>query len=64
MQKSNWKEFDFKVASDYTYGSPEKIRKRLRKKLGLPILLPGEKNVSQGSDNKIDSSKISSRRNL
>jgi hypothetical protein len=44
MQKSNWQELDFKVASDYTHGSPEYYRTLLRQMIGIPNLLPGEKN--------------------
>lgn len=44
MKESNWQELDFKVASDYTYGSPEYYRTMLRKMIGVPKLLPGEKN--------------------
>ena len=44
MQESNWQELDFKVASDYTHGSPEYYRSVLRNMVGIPNLLPGEKN--------------------
>jgi len=44
MQESNWQELDFKVASDYTHGSPEYYRTLLRQMIGIPNLLPGEKN--------------------
>lgn len=43
MNGKNWQELDFKIASDYTHGSPEYHRSRLRQILGLPIFLPGEK---------------------
>lgn len=44
MQESNWQELDFKIASDYTHGSPEYYRTLLRQMVGIPTLLPGEKN--------------------
>jgi hypothetical protein len=47
MQKPNWQEFDFKVASDYSHGSPEYYRETLRKMIGMPTNLPGEKNDNQ-----------------
>jgi hypothetical protein len=66
MQKSNWKEFDFKIASDYTHGSPEQYRTMLRHMLGLPVLLPGEKKngISQKRNHKTDSSKLSRKRDM
>ena len=66
MQKPHWKEFDFKIASDYTHGSPEYYRSKLRKMIGLPDLLPGEKNgkTSQRKHNKGNSTKTPSRRDM
>ena len=42
MQKPIWHEYDFKVASDYSQGTPEEIRKDLRSSIGIQELLPGE----------------------
>ena len=42
-----WVGLDFNVASDYTYGSPQAIRSRLRQLIGAPILLPGEQSEVQ-----------------
>ena len=66
MQESHWKEFDFKIASDYTHGSPEYYRSKLRQMFGLPDLLPGEKHgkTSQGKRKQSDSDKTSNRRHL
>lgn len=44
MNGKNWQELDFRVASDYTHGSPEYYRTLLRQMIGLPTLLPGEKS--------------------
>jgi hypothetical protein len=52
MNKSNWQELDFKVASDYTYGSPEYYRTLLRQMIGLPELLPGEKDAPETKFNQ------------
>jgi hypothetical protein len=46
MKESKWQELDYKVASDYTHGSPEYYRTLLRQMIGVPNLLPGEKNDS------------------
>jgi hypothetical protein len=65
MNKPNWKELDFKIASDYTHGSPEYYREKLRGMLGLPKLLPGEKDaITQKRDNKNNSIGLPRRRNL
>jgi hypothetical protein len=42
MQRPTWHEFDFKVASDYSQGTPEEIRSDLRQNIGIPEYLPGE----------------------
>jgi hypothetical protein len=42
-----WVGLDFKIASDYTHGSPEEHRTRLRQMIGLPNLYPGEKTKSE-----------------
>ena len=48
----HWAELDFKVASDYTHGSPEYYRSLLRKLTGMPKLLPGEKSeISKSANN-------------
>ena len=53
MNGKNWQELDFRVASDYTHGSPEYYRTLLRQMIGLPNLLPGEKSeVSQQKPNR------------
>ena len=44
MIRPNWQEYDFKVASDYSQGSPEEIRTNLRQEIGIPTQLPGENN--------------------
>lgn len=46
MQNGNWKELDYNVASDYSFGSPEEIRSILRKTIKIPQYLPGEENES------------------
>lgn len=62
---SNWKELDFKVASDYTHGGPEYYRTRLRQMLGIPTLLPGEKNdLRTKRHHTPNSTEIPSRRNM
>jgi hypothetical protein len=63
MHKPDWKEFDFKIASDYTHGSPEFYRSLLRHMLGLPELLPGEKNgnTQKPSDKRNSSTRTSKR---
>lgn len=45
MNKPNWQEFDFRVASDLSKGTPEYYRELLRNMLGIPSNLPGEKNA-------------------
>lgn len=61
MKESRWKEFDLKVASDYTTGSPEYYRTLLRRQLGLPTLLPGETSGdTQKRDNENSPTKPSS----
>jgi len=56
MQNNNWKELDYRVASDYTHGSPEYYRTLLRQMIGLPKFLPGEKgDISQQQHIKRDS---------
>ena len=48
MKNNNWKELDYRVASDYTHGSPEYYRTLLRQMVGIPKFLPGEKgDISQ-----------------
>ena len=48
----HWAELDFKVASDYTHGSPEYYRSLLRQITNMPKLLPGEKSeISKQSVN-------------
>ena len=66
MQESHWKEFDFKIASDYTHGSPEYYRSKLRKMIGIPEFLPGEKHgkTTQGKRDKGTSTKTHDRRYL
>jgi hypothetical protein len=44
MNGKHWQELDYNVASDYTFGGPEYYRTLLRQSIGLPNLLPGEKN--------------------
>jgi hypothetical protein len=44
MNGKHWIGLDYKVASDYTYGSPEYYRTLLRQSFGMPKLLPGESN--------------------
>ena len=46
MNGKHWVGLDYKIASDYTEGSPEDHRSRLRQSLGIPHLLPGEKNAN------------------
>ena len=66
MNGKHWKELDYRVASDYTYGSPEYYRTILRQAIGLPDLLPGEKNENSKSNRhkKRRSIKIPHGRNL
>ena len=65
MQKSKWQELDYKVASDYTHGSPEYYRTLLRQMIGIPNLLPGEKNdLSTKQYRSPNSAKVPSRRNM
>ena len=61
MNGKNWQELDYKVASDYTFGGPEYYRTLLRQSIGLPNLLPGEKNENPKptKHNKRRSDKIS-----
>lgn len=48
MNGKHWIGLDYKVASDYTYGSPEYYRTLLRQSIGMPNLLPGESDeISQ-----------------
>ena len=62
MRNNNWQELDYRVASDYTYGSPEYYRSVLRKMVGIPELLPGEKNdTSAKRSEQTDTSKTSVR---
>jgi hypothetical protein len=60
----HWAELDFKVASDYTYGSPEYYRTLLRQMSGMPKLLPGEsrENTKQTRPQQTSSNKVSNRR--
>lgn len=68
MENNNskrWIGLDYKVASDYTHGSPEDYRTRLRQMLGLPILLPGEKNDPSTEQHiKTNPSEVFIRRNM
>jgi hypothetical protein len=65
MQESNWQELDYKVASDYTHGSPEYYRTLLRQMIGIPNLLPGEKNDTPTKQYRPPNSpKISRRGNM
>lgn len=66
MNGKNWQELDFRVASDYTHGSPEYYRTLLRQMIGLPNLLPGEKseNKQSKSGHARRSGKIPHRRNM
>ena len=65
MKESNWQELDYKVASDYTHGSPEYYRTLLRQMIGVPKLLPGEKNDSITKQYRSpNTSKIPLRRNM
>ena len=65
MNGKNWQELDFKIASDYTHGSPEYHRSRLRQILGLPIFLPGEKgDFSTKRHHSSNPSKVSRRGNV
>jgi hypothetical protein len=66
MNGKNWQELDFKVASDYTHGSPEDHRTRLRQLIGIPTFLPGEKSEVQEPkrNRQTHHSKTSKRRNL
>lgn len=59
MNGKHWIGLDYKVASDYTYGSPEYYRTLLRQTIGLPNLLPGEsdENSEQQSSRPNNSSK-------
>jgi hypothetical protein len=43
MKRPIWHEYDYKVASDYSQGTPEEIRSSLRHQLEIPEYLPGEK---------------------
>ncbi len=49
MNGKHWVGLDYKVASDYTEGSPEDHRSRLRQSIGIPNLLPGESNENSES---------------
>lgn len=62
----NWQELPLKVASDYTYGSPEYHNWLLRQIVGIPKKLPGEKSEvhEPQSTDKRTSAKIPSRRNM
>ena len=66
MNGKHWEELDFRVASDYTHGSPEYYRTLLRQMIGIPNLLPGEKSETKlpKTSRKRSSSKISDRRNM
>ncbi len=66
MNGKHWVELDYRVASDYTYGSPEHYRTILRKAIGLPDLLPGEKheNSKHARDRKGRNNQISRRGDL
>lgn len=66
MNGKNWQELDFNVASDYTYGSPEDHRTRLRQLIGIPTFLPGEKSEVQepNRNRQTHYSKTLKRRNL
>jgi hypothetical protein len=46
MNGKQWVGLDYNVASDYTEGSPEDHRSRLRQSIGIPNLLPGETNAN------------------
>lgn len=60
MNGKNWQELDFKIASDYTHGSPEYYRELLRNMIGIPSLLPGEKSdISTKRYQSPNTSKIS-----
>ena len=62
MNGKNWQELDYRVASDYTHGSPEYYRELLRNMIGIPSLLPGEKrDLSTKRHQSPNTSKISSR---
>jgi hypothetical protein len=47
----HWAALDYKVASDYTYGSPEYYRNKLRQSFGMNKLLAGEQNENPESEN-------------
>lgn len=65
MKESNWQELDFKVASDYTHGSPEYYRTLLRQMINIPRYLPGEKNdISREKYKSSITSKVSGRGNM
>jgi len=66
MNGKNWQELDFKVASDYSGGSPEYYRTLLRQMLGLPNLLPGEKSENQQpiKNKQTRTNKVSATRNM
>lgn len=49
MSAKHWVGLDYKIASDYTDGTPEVHRSRLRSFIGLPHLLPGETDALSGS---------------
>jgi hypothetical protein len=65
MNGKKWQELDYRIASDYTHGSPEYYRELLRNMIGIPSLLPGEKrDLSTKRHNSPNSSKIPNRRNM
>jgi hypothetical protein len=65
MNGKNWQELDYRIASDYTHGSPEYYRELLRNMIGIPSLLPGEKrDLSTKRHHSPNSSKIPNRRNM
>ena len=49
----HWAALDYKVASDYTYGSPEYYRNKLRQSFGMNKLLPGEQRENPESEKLI-----------
>lgn len=49
----HWAALDYNVASDYTYGSPEYYRNKLRQSFGMNKLLPGEQRENPESEKLI-----------